>query len=208
MAQTRRKRNPRGSGGILRDEIISATNDLIDHVASSEADITLRSIARAVGVAAPSVYAHFDDVPAILAAVTERSWQEVVEQITTRADGENVPRERLLRGCQAYVAFAQRFPLRYAIMTQAAASAPTAARTLRVLTLGLEQCRDPGISRTRKTQARIAAGLSTALHGAAMLHRTDVPTLWLSGVSTDEVIRTLVDGAIDQQNRKPSATSG
>jgi AcrR family transcriptional regulator len=187
---------------MLRDEIISATTDLIDNVATSEVDITLRSIARAAGIAAPSVYAHFEDLSAILAAVIDRSWQEVVEQITIHADGADMPNERLLRGCQAYVAFAQRFPLRYALMTQATAGAPAAARSLEVLTRGLEKCCDPAHRPARKTQARIAAGLSTALHGVAMLHRTDVPTLWLSDVSTDEVIRTIVDSAIDQQNRQ------
>ncbi|MCK8642360.1 TetR/AcrR family transcriptional regulator [Mycobacterium colombiense] len=208
MTQARRKRNARGSGSMLRDEILSATTVLIDNVAASEADITLRSIARAAGIAAPSVYAHFADLSAILSAVIERSWQEVVDQITTRADGGDLPRERLLRGCRAYVAFAQRFPLRYAMMTQASAGAPAAARSLEVLTRGLEQCCDPAHRPTRKAQARIAAGLSTALHGVAMLHRTDVPTLWLSDVSPDEVIRTIVDSAIEQQNRQSLSRSG
>lgn len=202
MTQARRRRNARGSGGILRDEILSATTKLIDNVADGEADITLRSIARAAGIAAPSVYTHFEDLSAILAGVIERSWQEVVEEITSQANGMDLPRERLLLGCRAYVAFARRFPLRYAMMTRAARGAPAAARTLEVLALALEQCCDPDHTPRREAQARIAAALSAALHGVAMLHRTDVPALWLSNVSPDDVVRTLVDGAIDQQNRE------
>jgi hypothetical protein len=48
---------------------------------------------------------------------------------------------------------------------------------------------------------RIAAALSTALHGVAMLNRTDAPSMWLADLSPTEVITTLVDSAVDQLHR-------
>ena len=45
---------------------------------------------------------------------------------------------------------------------------------------------------------RVAAALSVALHGVAMLHRTDTPHLWMSDFSTCEIIQTMVDAAILQ----------
>ena len=44
--------------------------------------------------------------------------------------------------------------------------------------------------------ARTAAELSVALHGVAMLHRTDTPNLWLSDFSADQVIESLIDQAL------------
>lgn len=196
MSSPPRRRNLRGHGALLRDEILSAAIRVIDG-ADSEAEVSLRGIAREAGIAAPSVYAHFDDLARVLEAVAESSWVQVSDEIAEQVQQATDPRERLLIGCRVYVSFAQRHPLRYALMTQHGHAPPVARQALAVVTRGLLACRgqatvpcgsDPGSD-------RIAAALSVALHGVAMLHRSDSPNLWLSDFSTDEVIRTLVDGA-------------
>ncbi|MEB3033659.1 TetR/AcrR family transcriptional regulator [[Mycobacterium] nativiensis] len=216
MSSTPRRRNLRGHGGLLRDEILSAATRVIDG-ADSEGEVSLRSIAREAGIAAPSVYAHFDDRDRVLEAVAESSWVQVSDEIAEHVQAATDPRERLLIGCRVYVSFAQRHPLRYALMTQDGQAPPAARQALATVTRALLACRGevpgpcggPSFASPSSSLAeppdsdavsdpdsdRIAAALSVALHGVAMLHRTDSPNLWLSDFNTDEVIRTLVDAA-------------
>ncbi|ART73703.1 TetR family transcriptional regulator [Mycobacterium dioxanotrophicus] len=190
---------------MLRDEILSAATRVID-VAQTEAEVSLRSIAREAGIAAPSVYAHFEDRDQVLQAVVQNSWEQVCAQITERSKTGQTARDRVILGCRAYVAFAQRYPLRYTLMTQAAEVAPAARRALDVVTRGLLACRgaDPTSEPTQASH-RSAASLSVALHGVAMLHRTDSPNLWLSDFSTDDIIASLVDAAILRQDESHPA---
>lgn len=192
-----RKRNARGSGALLRAEILSAATELLD-AAEHESDLTLRGIAAAAGISAPAIYPHFGHRDAILAAIAEQSWQQVVADIRAAASRQATPRQRLLRGCQVYVAYAQRYPMRYALMTRMAGPSPAAREALGVLTQALAHCQTR--PERHPDAIRIAASLSTALHGVAMLNRTDVPSMWLSDASPDDVLRTLVDSAISQQN--------
>ncbi|MEB3023492.1 TetR/AcrR family transcriptional regulator [[Mycobacterium] crassicus] len=202
MSSTPRRRNLRGHGALLRDEILSAAIRVIDG-ADSEGEVSLRSIAREAGIAAPSVYAHFDDRDRVLEAVAESSWVRVSEEIAEHVQAATDPRERLLIGCRVYVSFAQRHPLRYALMTQDGQAPPAARQALATVTRALLACRgeppsslaEPADAASDPDSDRIAAALSVALHGVAMLHRTDSPNLWLSDFTTDEVIRTLVDAA-------------
>ncbi|MGY2062927.1 helix-turn-helix domain-containing protein, partial [Nocardia gipuzkoensis] len=77
MAPTPRRRNARGQGSALRHEIVAAATRLTEEV-ESEAELTLRSIARAAGVSAPSIYPHFPDREAVLRAMAEAGWEEMV----------------------------------------------------------------------------------------------------------------------------------
>ncbi|MFE9320677.1 TetR/AcrR family transcriptional regulator [Nocardia sp. NPDC052278] len=193
MATTARTRNARGQGDVLRQEIIKAAMGLIDEV-ESESLVTLRSIARAAGVSAPSIYAHFSDREAILDAVAEASWEQVVQMIEGSLNSHD-PRENLISGCAAYIGFARQYPLRYTVMTDRAAGTPAAQDSLNILTRGLVRCR--GGDATPQSGV-IAAGLSVALHGIAMLNRTESPGLWISTYTTDDVLASLIDAAINQ----------
>ncbi|BBZ25093.1 MULTISPECIES: TetR/AcrR family transcriptional regulator [Mycolicibacter] len=189
-----RRRNLRGHGALLRDEILAAAVRVIDG-AESEAEVSLRRIAREAGIAAPSVYAHFADLERVLEAVAESSWIQVSDEIAEYVQHATSPRECLLIGCRIYVAFAKRHPLRYTLMTQKGQIPPAARRALAVVTRGLLACRGQGSDASDSDCDRIAAALSVALHGVAMLHRSDAPSLWLNDFSTDDVIATLVDSA-------------
>ena len=170
--------------------------------ATSTSDIVT---AAAVGTRG-AFYAHFPDRDAIVAALAERGWHDVVDEIHAAAADGSDSRDRLHRGCATYVAFAQRHPLRYAMMTRAAALTPAAAEALGVVTRGLANCRAHPEQPAPAELSRIAAALSTALHGVAMLNRTDAPSMWLADVSPTEVITTLVDSAVDQLDRAEENT--
>jgi AcrR family transcriptional regulator len=198
MAGSTRQRNVRGQGALLRDEILAAANRVVDS-SNSVNEVSLRSIAREAGISTMAVYGHFDSREDLLAALAELSWDQVRQDITEQVQAGATPRDRLLLGCRAYVAFAQRFPLRYVLMVKVDEITPSARQALAVVTRGLlaSEGMDPDAEPSAEAH-RVAAALSVALHGVAMLHRTDTPHLWLSDFSTCEILQSLIDGAILQ----------
>lgn len=109
-----RTRNRRGEGARLRDEIVAAAAALLDETGDEKA-ITLRSVARQVGIAAPSIYRHFPDQPAIMLAVVRQAFTELEAQLRTALVAD-APRARLHAVCTAYLDFAQNHPERYRTM--------------------------------------------------------------------------------------------
>jgi AcrR family transcriptional regulator len=114
--KTARPRNRRGEGARLRDEIVTAAVELLDET-GDETAITLRSVARHIGIAAPSIYRHFPDQPAIMLAVVRQAFAELETQLRTAKDAAGTdPQERLFALCHAYLWFAQDHPQRYRTM--------------------------------------------------------------------------------------------
>src|SRR5581483_4642145 len=95
-----RRRNPRGQGERLRDDIIEAASRLMADPASPP--LTLRAVAREVGVAATSVYLHFDDIASLVLAVSARRFGELVQLQDEAAGSGKTARERVHAGCLAY----------------------------------------------------------------------------------------------------------
>lgn len=115
-SETSRTRNARGEGARLRDEIVEAAAGLLEETSDSSA-VTLRAIARAVGIAAPSIYRHFDSQPAIMLAVVDGAFDSLTQALRTAVEGAgDDPREQLLAGCHAYLAFAAEHPGSYRAM--------------------------------------------------------------------------------------------
>ncbi|MCP2165662.1 TetR/AcrR family transcriptional regulator [Goodfellowiella coeruleoviolacea] len=86
----RRRRNARGEGDRLRDEIISAAQRMLDELGDDEA-LSLRAVARAVSIAATSVYLHFPDRDALVLAVMRRCHEDLV-RVGDAADAEAAER--------------------------------------------------------------------------------------------------------------------
>jgi AcrR family transcriptional regulator len=116
LSPTKRRRNARGQGGRLTEEIVAGALGLIEREGTDEA-VTLRAVAREVGIAAPSIYPHFPDRAAIMLAVVARVFDELTETISRQvaAAGDD-PVERLVAGCEGYVAFGLRRPARYRVL--------------------------------------------------------------------------------------------
>src|SRR5712691_5716284 len=112
----RRQRNARGQGARLTEDIVSAAITLIERAGTHEA-VTLRAVAREVGIAAPSIYAHFPDRDAIVMAVVVRIFDQLTQAIEQGANsaGED-PVGRLVAGCEGYVAFGLDHPARYGVL--------------------------------------------------------------------------------------------
>jgi AcrR family transcriptional regulator len=111
MTKTR-QRNPRGQGERLRDDIIEAASRLLADPAAPP--LTLRAVAREVGVAATSVYLHFDDIESLTLAVVNHLFAELIrrqDEIT-----ETDPRQRALAGALVYCEFGLAAPGHYQLM--------------------------------------------------------------------------------------------
>jgi AcrR family transcriptional regulator len=107
-----RQRNPRGQGERLRADIIGAASRLLADPAAPP--LTLRAVARAVGVAATSVYLHFDSIETLLLATVNHLFAELIkrqDEIT-----ETDPVQRVLAGSMVYCEFGLAAPGHYQLM--------------------------------------------------------------------------------------------
>jgi AcrR family transcriptional regulator len=109
-----RERNRRGQGDRLRNELIAAATVMVE-----EGDpLSLRSVARRVGIAATSVYLHFSDLDELLAAVVGQSFGELTAATAEAATGANSPADELRRRCRAYCHFGLKHPNLYRLIFQ------------------------------------------------------------------------------------------
>ena len=175
-------RNPRGEGTRLRDEIIQGAADLLDEGGGEEA-VTLRAVARRIGIAAPSIYRHFADRDEILLAVVQEAFAELKARLqAVLDDGPDDPVERLRQVCTTYLDFGLERPRRYRILFGALwsaekaqsnpAVAPDAAEigqdVFALVVEALQGCVDAGASTSTDAFAD-AAALWVGLHGLAQL---------------------------------------
>jgi AcrR family transcriptional regulator len=114
-AGQRHTRNPRGEGDRLRQELISAANRLLENGASHES-LSLRAVAREVGIAATSVYLHFPDKTALLLAVYERHFADLADHLDQAIAQHTDPAGRLRAAVEAYCQFAADHPDIYHVL--------------------------------------------------------------------------------------------
>ncbi|MEU5701005.1 TetR/AcrR family transcriptional regulator [Streptomyces aurantiacus] len=112
-----RPRNPRGEGDRLRGEILAAAAELLDADGGGERALTLRAVARKAGIAAPSIYPHFPDRPALVLHVMRQAFAELAAWLRSAlGEAGDEPQERLDAVCRAYLDFARDHPERYRVM--------------------------------------------------------------------------------------------
>lgn len=173
-----RTRNKRGEGSLLRAEIVTAATALLEKAGREEA-VTLRAVAREVGIAAPSIYQHFPDREAVLDAVVVAAFEDLIAALEHDLAPVSDARERLLTGCRTYVRFAQDHPQRYRVMfgrgAETASGAPVprgmppeALEALTYLSSGIDDCVKAGGSDSANPFSD-AVALWASLHGLATL---------------------------------------
>lgn len=197
-----RPRNRRGEGARLRDEIVAAAVELLAET-GDESAITLRSVARHIGIAAPSIYRHFPDQPAIMLAVVQQAFAELEAQLRAALDAaDDDPRQRLFAVCHAYLRFAQEHPERYRTMfgglwmpaLHDTSVTETDVSTLgdgctRLLTETVEDCITSGRSTSTDPHAD-AVALWLGLHGLAHQRAVTVAFPWPPDIA-DRIITAL-----------------
>ena len=108
-----RQRNPRGQGERLRDDIIEAASRLLED--ANARPLSLRAVAREVGVAATSVYLHFEDVESLVRAVASRRFTDLIRAQDAASGGIADPCDRLRAACLMYCEFGLANPGHYQV---------------------------------------------------------------------------------------------
>ena len=173
MAEAR-SRARRGEGGKLRDDVLRAAEDLIVETGDAEA-VTIRAVARRVGVSAPAVYLHFESKTELLDAVSLKVWAELQGALDAAAADEPEPFEALRRRGVAYVEFGLAHPVQYRLLLmdpradagEDAVDVRAAEQAVRCVETAVQRCIDAGVLRGDPRQ--LALTLWTVAHGLVSL---------------------------------------
>ena len=169
-----RIRNPRGQGDRLREELIAAASEMIEE-SGDASTVTLRGVAKRVGISAPSIYRHFPDVEHLLIAVFDRAFAEFAAKRDERRARAPDARAALLAGCRAYCEFATGHPGPYRFMFSRESPADgsrsvVGAAAFDALVAGIRRCQETGLTQTSDDPSLLAAEVWAALHGLILLH--------------------------------------
>jgi AcrR family transcriptional regulator len=194
-----RQRSPRGQGNQLRTEVLDAVNRLLDEWGSDE-KLTMRAVAKEVGVAAPSIYLHFSDKAELVWAALADKYEQLAGQMRAAdlAAATQGPRERLRAQVHAYCQFATDNPGHYRLMYEVRQPTVEPGRmgrhparlVSRNLRLALARCADGGHALSLPLH-QATNTLWTGLHGLVSIQHSlamDTPT---------GVLIELADGLVD-----------
>jgi AcrR family transcriptional regulator len=209
-----RRRNPRGQGVRLRDEIIAAATEMLDET-GDDSQLTLRGVAKRLGIAAPSIYRHFPDIQHLKLAVVERSFAEFARARDAATPQTTDPAQALLARCRAYCRFALANPGPYRFLFSHHAPTGDPGRPLvgmpafDALAASIRRCQQAGLARATDDPAWLAAQVWAALHGLVLLRLNAPGFPWPAPVEqlADQAVARLVDldpPALDRPAGGPS----
>lgn len=115
LAATPRRRNARGEGEKLREQLLAATVDLLD-AEGDAARVSVRAIAKAAGVSPNAIYLHFPDRDALVSAAVDRGFEAFNGALEDGVPSGRDPVERLRAMALAYLDFSRRQPALYAVL--------------------------------------------------------------------------------------------
>lgn len=97
--------------GNVKEALIDVAMKLIE---SNEVELlSLRRLAKEVGVTPSAVYNHFSDKNALMLAIKIRLYDEFNKFFESRASGTEDPEQHLLEICLSYYHFSQEYPSRF-----------------------------------------------------------------------------------------------
>ena len=176
-APVRRSRAARGEGEKLRDDILDAAELLLVRV-GNEDDVSIRAIADAVGVTAPSIYRHFSDKEELLKQVCERRFADLNATFDGAVRSAVTPLDRLRELGRAYARFALEHPEQYRVlmMTMSERSVrgdtegfPQGNAAFQYLLDAVVACKEGDFFRPDAEPLRTAVVLWSAIHGLVSL---------------------------------------
>ena len=109
-----RTRARKGEGDLLREEILVAAERLLIETGSEDA-VSIRAVADATGVTAPSIYRHFTDKNHLLFEVCARCFDVIDDVLQAAVEGIDDPVEAMRARGHAYVRFGMEHPEQYRI---------------------------------------------------------------------------------------------
>ncbi len=213
-ARPTRQRNPRGQGARLREEIIAGAAALLERAGSEQA-ITLRAVAREVGIAAPSIAPHFADRAEIIDAVVAQELTRLHDALLTAVTSQADPVEQLFAGARAYLTHGRTHPNRYRVIFERRfldlwqrehrvmhQTAPLMAESFDLVVQTIQSCIDAGRS-TSNDPFGDGVRIWLALHGLVALPQTITSFPW---PDTDELLISCVTrlAQLNQERPRPS----
>ncbi|WP_343576125.1 TetR/AcrR family transcriptional regulator [Mycobacterium sp.] len=207
----RRRRAPRGSGDLLRDEILDAATQLLLDVGHAKA-VSIRSVAARVGVTPPSIYLHFQDKDALLDAVCARYFEKLDQEMQRVSAMSSDTVEVLRAQGLAYVRFATENPELYRIATMGEwksdsnVDAALASSAFEHITATVKALMGEGVLAPGDATG-IALELWSAAHGVAalLIAKPHLP-FGDAQVFTDRVLRAVFSGHMVAGLIGPDAT--
>ena len=171
---TARSPNPRGQGSRLRQDLLIAAKASVETHGSRQ--LTLRGLARQVGVTAPSVYLHFPNLDHLLAALVEYGFDDLTAATSAAARDLMDPAEELRARCHAYCRFAIDHPRLYQLMfqddlpltLQEEPEATPGRRSFENLIAAVRRCLEAGLAPAHDDPFRLASLIWTAEHGLVL----------------------------------------
>lgn len=207
-------RRRRGTGHELRDVVLRVATDLLAQLGDVDA-LTMRAVATASGVTAPSVYRHFPDKEALVRTViAERfdAFASVLLAATASAGDE--PMRRLEATAQAYVRAGLEQPGHYRLLFSAKNAGPAGlgvpddtehpgAASFGTLVEVVAAC----LPAPRRALALpLAMELWASLHGIVDLRITKPEVQWPDGNELAHVALAAVRAAADPDPHLPRPT--
>ena len=168
-----RQRNKRGQGELLRNDLIATSIAMIEN----NERLSLRSVARRVGIATTSIYLHFPDLDHLLAAVVDRSFAELATTAAEAGKSASNPADELRKRCRAYTHFGLDHPRLYQVMFQADLPLATIGddptqtpgrRAFQNLVAAVDRCLQASPARPDEDPFRLASLIWTAEHGIVL----------------------------------------
>lgn len=183
-ATTQRARNPWGQGERLRTEILDAAVRLFSEIEGEEA-LTIRGVARAVGIAPASIYQHFADKAALVRGVVEHDYERlsaVMREAEESVDPDDVVgRVRALMHAYCRFAFVNpghyRLMLAYRRVPNGPGGRPRGPlrSVLEAVVAAFDRCSRAG-KRLRMPSERAAVMVFVGTHGRVALYHSSPET--------------------------------
>ena len=164
-----RTRKPRGQGASRRGEILAAATRIF--LEEGTAHATMRRIAAAVGVSTTALYVYFADKDAILRAIAEATFAELLGTLEASQRTGGTPAERFRAGLRAYVGFGLAGSDAYRLTFCAPSPHDTiqaADRSFAILQRGVEEMMEAGLFRPGPS-GPAAEAVWACLHGLTVL---------------------------------------
>jgi AcrR family transcriptional regulator len=191
--------NRRGEGELLREQLIEAASRLLAAPVVEE-PLSLRAVAREVGVVPQSVYLHFPDKTQLVRAVIERRFGEQIRDMEAAEAGISDPVGKLRARCLAYCRSGLEAPGHYALLFETRATGQMGtgfegspgARSFEQLVGAVQRCIDSGAAPPQNAFITTTS-LWAGLHGIVSLRLSKPGFPW---PPVEQLVDRLLTGMI------------
>lgn len=192
---------------LSRDAIVATARRLL--AADGLEALSLRRVARELGVTAPALYAHVDDKLALLRAVAEGEFARLAERFETAA-GAPDPLARIRANARAYVGYARENPELFRVMflfrprltaVPRGDELPLATRTFEAGAAAVAEASAAGAIR-RADPLLASLALWTAIHGLASVFLLGVE---LGAEQEERLVDCVIESLLEGLAQPPEA---